>query len=178
MNDEMLSERLRLRRGRPGDLEKFAALNGDGMVMRYISGHAFEPGSAESDATAKRHFTMAKRDDGLGIWLLEWRHKPGFLGWAGLFELPGSDKIEVGYRLSRAAWGQGVATEAARRLIVYGFDEKSLPLICAVTHQENQASKRVLKKAGLNYLGLRRNYNLELTYFELTEADYRAGLTG
>ena len=56
-----------------------------------------------------------------GIWVVEWRDRPGFLGWCGVIPLEDSGLIELGYRYVRAAWGRGVATEAAQAVLDHGF---------------------------------------------------------
>ena len=56
-----------------------------------------------------------------GIWVVEWQDAPGFLGWCGLFPLENSGLIEIGYRYVTSAWGQGIATEAARAVLDPAF---------------------------------------------------------
>ena len=90
-----------------------------------------------------------------GIWAVEWRDAPGFLGWCGLFPLEASGVIEIGYRYLRAAWGQGIATEAARAVLAHGFCELGFDPIVAVTDPDNLASQRVLEKIGLERRGER-----------------------
>ena len=76
-----------------------------------------------------------------------------------------STDIEIGYRLLRNAWGQGFATEGATALAHYGFDDLGLDRIIGVTHPGNQASQRVLMKAGLADVGWGRYYDRRLRLF-------------
>jgi RimJ/RimL family protein N-acetyltransferase len=69
-------------------------------------------------------------------------------------------EIEIAYRLPQASWGRGIASEAAARLLAFGFQERGLERIVAVTHPENQASQRVLKKLGLIYHDTRPAYGV------------------
>ncbi|MBZ0188838.1 MAG: GNAT family N-acetyltransferase [Candidatus Obscuribacterales bacterium] len=55
----------------------------------------------------------------------------------------------IGYVLNRNYWGQGLVTEAARRLLELGFGELSLHRICATCDAENVGSQRVLEKCGM-----------------------------
>jgi ribosomal-protein-alanine N-acetyltransferase len=57
-----------------------------------------------------------------------------FIGFCGLQYLDGTSEIEVGYRLAKRFWGQGLATEAASASLKYGFDELGLDRIVAVVH--------------------------------------------
>ena len=65
---------------------------------------------------------------------------------------------ELGYRLRRAYWGRGLATEGSRALVAYGFDRLGLRRIVAQTMTVNAASRRVMEKAGLAYV---RTFHLE-----------------
>jgi RimJ/RimL family protein N-acetyltransferase len=105
-----------------------------------------------------------------GLWVVEWRDRPSFLGWCGLFPLEDSGLIELGYRYLRTAWGQGVATEAARAVLDYGFGTLGLEVIVAVTHPDNHASQRVLGKLGFRPEGRRFHYGAELAFYELARA--------
>jgi RimJ/RimL family protein N-acetyltransferase len=106
--------------------------------------------------------------------------------WAGLaFLIPmnprhaaaidGGPYIEVGYRLAKAYWGQGYATEAAAALVHYGFGELKLPLITAIAHTDNVASNRVIQKVGLVY---RKTYALDglaISFHSLARDEYHWG---
>ena len=59
-------------------------------------------------------------------------------------------RIKIGYALSRSYWNRGFATEAARRVIEYGFDALRLNRIAAYCRLDNVASARVLEKAGMS----------------------------
>lgn len=60
-----------------------------------------------------------------------------------------ADRVgDLGYVLNAGFWGQGIATEATKRLLAFGFDELSLHRIFATCHPENVGSTRVLEKAG------------------------------
>ena len=84
----------------------------------------------------------------LGIWHASRRDTGAFIGWFSLKYAGKSPDIEIGYRLLHAAWGRGFATEGAQAMADYGFDDLGLHRIIGVTHRGNQASQRVLMKAG------------------------------
>ncbi len=60
------------------------------------------------------------------------------------------EKIELGYAIGVNYWGLGIATEMAKALVNYGFNEAGFSVICAVTHPDNVASQNVLLKAGMH----------------------------
>ena len=63
------------------------------------------------------------------------------------------NEIEILYALERAAWGRGLATEAGRAALAFGFGEVRLARIIAVAHPENRASRAVMEKLGMRYEG-------------------------
>lgn len=65
----------------------------------------------------------------------------------------GYRRAELGYWIGRPYWGQGYATEAVRRLLRYGFEELKLHRVFASVFCGNEASRNVLKKAGLKKEG-------------------------
>lgn len=70
-------------------------------------------------------------------------------------------RAELGYWVARSQWGQGYATEAARRLIRFGFEELKLNRIYATYFTHNPASARVMQKAGMTFEGVRRQHILK-----------------
>lgn len=64
----------------------------------------------------------------------------------------------IGYVLAQAYWGQGIITEAARALLVFGFDELGLHRIYATCRPENLGSQRVLEKIGMTREGHLRQH--------------------
>lgn len=62
----------------------------------------------------------------------------------------------IGYEIDSHYWGQGLATEAARAMVDYGFRELGLHRIWAVTIADNLGSKRVLEKLGMRQEALER----------------------
>jgi RimJ/RimL family protein N-acetyltransferase len=135
--DEWVTERLRMRPFAPDDVEHLVALNADPEVMRYLTGGEALP-----------------RDAIVRDVLPSYIAPRGHIGWFSLRpRVPGpADEAELGYRLIRAAWGRGLATEGASALIAKGFGELGLMRIFAETMAVNVASRRVLEKAGLTYV--------------------------
>lgn len=166
---EMRTARLRLYPPRIEDLEARLAMDRDPEVLRYIS--PVPEDAAEHRELIRRRILGLTRPG--AFWHVEDAARPGFLGWCGLFDLEASGLIEIGYRYVRAAWGRGVATEAARAVLDYGFRVLELDPIVAVAHPDNAASQRVLEKIGLRRAGTAHHYGQAVEFFELARADYR-----
>ena len=68
------------------------------------------------------------------------------------------ETAELGYWLAEPHWGRGIASEAVRVFVQYGFEAMPLQRIFALVHANNAASVRVLEKAGFVFEGrMRRN---------------------
>ena len=150
---ELQGPRVRLRHWRDADLAPFAALNADAEVMRFFAAPLTR---AESDAGAARIRAQIAAL-GFGLWALE---VPGigFAGFVGIgpklpfpLSVPGIDPVshELGWRLARAAWGRGYATEAAALALRHALDALGLPQIVSYTVAANAPSRAVMQRIGL-----------------------------
>ncbi|MBT8264256.1 MAG: GNAT family N-acetyltransferase [Muriicola sp.] len=88
---------------------------------------------------------------GYGRWATILKNGNQFVGWAGLSYLPEFDEIDLGYRFLPEYWGMGLATEASRAILTYGFDKLNLKRIIAIAMKEHTASIRVMEKAGMQF---------------------------
>lgn len=92
-------------------------------------------------------------EEGWGLWALEERASGAFVGFTGLarpsFEAHFTPAVEVGWRLSRGAWGRGLAGEAARRAVAFAFDELELDELVSITVPGNARSRAVMERLGM-----------------------------
>ena len=141
--------RLTLRPWGDQDAPAFAALNANRRVARYLPGPLTPTASAALLARLRAHFAT----HGYGLWAVLVNPDPTPVGFVGLqhatFAAPFTPCVEVGWRLHPAVWGHGVATEAARRALTYGFECAGLAEIVSFTVPANQASRRVMEKLGM-----------------------------
>lgn len=166
MRTRLETARLLLDDWRRDDAEPLAAMNADVEVMRHIGAGARSPELALAEARA---FLAAGQQGPLGRWAIRDKESGEFLGWVALLPLDGGEEVELAYRLTRRAWGRGIASEAAGRLLRHGFEEIGLRRIVAVTGRANTRSQRVLVKLGFRYQGLRRVYGIDdVWYYDLS----------
>ena len=148
-------------------------LDADPRVMRYI-GTGRTSTRDQIDDVMRRLPRVYALYPGLGTWRATRRDTGDFVGWFALKYIPGTVEVEVGYRLRYAAWGKGFATEGARELVRYGFDDLGLHRIVGVTHPDNGASQRVLLKIGMTDIGWGHYYRRPVRVFEtVREAAWR-----
>jgi RimJ/RimL family protein N-acetyltransferase len=147
---ELRTARLLLRSWRGSDLATWHALNTDPEVRRHLPGM---PSREDTDAAAAR-FQAGLDARGWSFWAVEVRGTGEFIGMAGLDPVEEGQPftgVEAGWRLARAAWGHGYATEAARAVVEFGFAELDLPEILAVTVPGNERSRAVMRRLGMTY---------------------------
>ncbi len=172
----METERLILRPRRAADIEDNLAMDMDPAVHRFIWGNA--PPDRESQRRKLHDQVATGWPHPGGIWVVERKDNPGFMGWCSLMPLEDSGFIEIGYRYVPAAWGLGIATEAARRVLDHGFRELAIDPIVAVTLPENLSSQNVLLKIGLKRAGTAYHYGQDVAFFRLDAEDYPGSRPG
>lgn len=154
-NDGMLTlgtPRLILRRWREEDVAPMAAINADPEVMRWI-----RDGSVRDEQQTRRGIRAWESEwesHGFGLFAVEIRSTGELAGFTG-FSVPDFlpevlPAVEVGWRLGRSHWGQGLATEAAAAAVRFGFEERGLERIVSITQVGNNASERIMAKLGMH----------------------------
>lgn len=144
---ELLTPRLRLRAFAAADAEPLRRLMAEPGVLRYF------PSTAPPDLERVQRFLALVADHwnahGYGLWAAERREDGRLLGRCGLFRIPDTGETEVDFLLEKPAWGLGLATEAARAALRFGFETQPLELVVGIVHPDHVASQRVLEKLGL-----------------------------
>jgi RimJ/RimL family protein N-acetyltransferase len=150
---ELETERLRLRQRAEADHVHFATLNADARVMEYSPAPLTRP---ESDAVAERCRSLIE-ERGWGFWAAELKATRQFIGLVGLHipsaELPFSPCVEIGWRLAFQYWGKGLASEAARAALKFGFEALNLPEIVSFTAINNTRSRALMERLGMRESG-------------------------
>ena len=138
-----------MRGWRDDDLDPFAALNADPEVMEFMPRLLNRSECEAIIGRIQAHFDR----NGFGWWAVEVPGKEPLVGFVGIsvpsFEAQFTPCVEVGWRLARAHWGQGYATEAARAAITFGFERAGLDEIVSFTAAINQRSRSVMQRLGM-----------------------------
>ncbi|WP_020539985.1 GNAT family N-acetyltransferase [Nonomuraea coxensis] len=144
MDAPLETARLILRPFTTADADHLVALHNDAEVMRHLNGGKPVPRERIVGETLPRfvrgdfHAAVEKASG-------------DFLGWFHLRPAEGgpADELELGYRLHRAAWGKGYATEGSLALIDRAFGELGARRVFAQTMAVNLRSRRVMEKCGM-----------------------------
>lgn len=144
-SDRLETGRLILRRQNAGDVPVLAPLIGDFEVARNLSRVPFPYSETDAHEFLARADTQRAEgsDFSFGI---ERKSDGAFMGGCGAHRREAG--WEFGYWLGKPYWGQGYATEAARRLVRFAFEDLRLPVLIAGWFYDNPASGRILAKLG------------------------------
>jgi RimJ/RimL family protein N-acetyltransferase len=153
MRGVLETERLVLRRFTDDDVGALVELDSDPAVMHFITGGRATPRSEVEKEILPAFLRHYARWTGWGFFAAEEKESGTFVGWFHLRPSDGDpdDEVELGYRLRRAEWGKGYATEGARALIGHAFG-LGARRVYATTMAAHVASRRVLEKAGLRFV--------------------------
>ena len=144
------TERLILRRFTEADTKLLLYLNTDPEVLKYL--HEIPLKDEAHSLQILKTVILPQYEKNLGRWAIHLKENNEFIGWCGLKYRPELDEIDLGYRLIKAAWGKGYATEAASHTLKYGLEILGLKTITGRAHIENTASIKVLEKIGMDYI--------------------------
>ncbi|HKM91290.1 MAG TPA: GNAT family N-acetyltransferase [Candidatus Acidoferrales bacterium] len=143
------TERLILREWRRSDLQPFSRINADPRVMEFLPAPLSPQQSDRFVDQIERHI----QDYGFGLSAVELRQDHSFIGFIGLavpsFQANFTPCVEVGWRLSADHWGHGLASEGAREILRYAFEDLKLDALVSFTVPANMRSRRVMEKLGM-----------------------------
>jgi ribosomal-protein-alanine N-acetyltransferase len=165
----METDRLFLRKLQDFDIDEIFRMRSDIEIMRYIR----EPQTERTESWNWIKMISAKWEtEKIGFCGVIEKETKSFVGWCGLWQLPETKEIEVGYAISKEHWGKGYATEAAKRCLQYGFEELDLKKIVAVAFPENEPSQNVMKRIGMKYAGIGKFYDKDLVQYKVTREEW------
>ena len=173
------------------DLGALAQMWGEADVMRYLP--SGKPRSVEATQTELNYMLEHWRQYGFGTWALRLKEpsQQEFIGYCELQYLHEEPcgvsaevarqvkEVELGYGLAKPYWGQGIAREAASAALRYGFEVVKLPRIVAAIHEDNIASRRILKglgmteQADMHYYGACPHFAISWEAFQPQDSFYQ-----
>ena len=146
---ELQTPRLHLRQWRGEDRAPYAAMNQDPEVMRYF----LAPQSREASDKAIDTWHAEVAGKGWSNWAVALRDTGEFIGFTGLTvpwrKYAFTPCVEIGWRLARAHWKKGYATEAANAALRVGFEQLGLEEIVSFTAILNRPSRAVMERLGM-----------------------------
>ncbi len=159
--------RLRLRRFTSDDAGELHKLDNDPEVMRWINGGIETPYAVTRDKILPAFVERNASEPAQGYWAAELADVSTFVGWFSIRLQADEPGAVIGYRLKRAVWGRGLATEGGEALLDMGFAQMGRQQVTGSTYEHNVGSRRVMEKLGMH---LARR-------FRLSEETLQAGET-
>jgi ribosomal-protein-alanine N-acetyltransferase len=161
--------RLLLRPFASADLDDYTRhIFADPDVMRYLPKRDLPPRErAERTIAVLNERWVEYR---FGVWAVTDKVTGELLGHCGLGPVPEAGEIEVLYALGQTYWGRGLATEAARASVRFGFEHANLTRLIALAVPENIGSRRVMEHLGFVYEQDVHYFGLDLAYYSLSRA--------
>jgi RimJ/RimL family protein N-acetyltransferase len=160
------TERLVLRGPMDADLDSWVAyIWSDDEVMRYMPRSTDAPEVRAQGTLA--FFTRIREQRQVGAWMVTRKADGQFMGHCMLAHREAFGEPELGYALGKAFWGQGYATETARAVARYGFEQTNHDRMFAVVFPENEPSWHILQRLGFGYEKEVTHYSILLAYYAL-----------
>ncbi|MFC1581777.1 GNAT family N-acetyltransferase [Candidatus Neomarinimicrobiota bacterium] len=163
------TNRLILRALTLDDIKPLHGILGDGDILQYFPNP--DAPSPEKVKTFIKNQLSHWSKYGYGWWAVEPINWHEIIGWCGLRYLEDTDETEVAYLLGRSYWRQGLATEAARASLKFGFSKSKLDQIIALVHPENVASQKVLTKLGMHFIERCQYFDMNCLKYRINKTD-------
>ena len=154
------TERLSLRAPTPSDADAIAAQIGDFEVSKMLSRVPHPYSLTDAQEWISRVHPTGWGTAGCPFVVLSGTTLVGVVGLDRMREIEGGKISQLGYWFGRAHWRKGYATEAARAVVKYAFDDLGLAGLNSGHFKENCRSGQVLTKLGFRYAGERPIYCL------------------
>ena len=153
-HDELETERLKLRMWRERDIDAYADMCADPVVMRYLgAGKTLTRHEAwRSMAFFIGHWQLR----GYSHWAVEEKATGAMIGRIGFLNPEGWPAFEIGWTLARHAWGKGYATEGAKAALQYAFGSLDQRHVISLIHPDNTPSMKVAERIGETFEGKTR----------------------
>ncbi|WP_353162237.1 GNAT family N-acetyltransferase [Myroides odoratus] len=145
------TERLLIRPLLSTDVEGMFDLDSNPEVHQYLGNHPVQ--SKEEIVEVLAFIQQQYVDNGIGRWAIIDRATQDFIGWTGFKYVTEETNghlhyYDLGYRLRQKYWGKGLATEAARACLAYGFNQLDFQEVFAMADCANDGSNAILTKLG------------------------------
>ncbi len=108
-----------------------------------------------------------------GWWAVDLPGANTMIGWCGLQYLLETEETEVAYLLEPEYWGRGLGTEAARASLRYGFINLGIKKIVAIVHPDNLASRRVIKKLGMEFVDRASYFGMDCFRYDMDAVSFK-----
>jgi RimJ/RimL family protein N-acetyltransferase len=152
------SARLRYRLMGSMDADLLFELDQDPEVMRFLNDGQPTPREDIDNLFMPRILAFTNPARGHGLWEVALANTGEYLGWILVrdygfgTDYHAHDNVELGWRLKRHCWGQGIASEAARAVLECLKPDPAVRRFCAIADPDNLGSIGVMKNLGMQFV--------------------------
>lgn len=169
------TERLIIRELLPEDATSMFKMDSDPEVHRYLGNDPVK--DIEQIRNVISFIRQQYVDNGIGRWAVIEKNSGEFIGWTGLKLMRETvnnhtNYYDFGYRFVKSSWGKGYATETAIPCLKYGFEVLQADAIYAMAEESNTASRRVLQKAGLQFIEMFDYEDTQHAWYKITRDEF------
>lgn len=169
------TKRLIIREILPTDVDDMFELHADPEVHTYLGNKTVA--NKEQVVEIINFVRQQYLDHGVGRWAIITKETNEFVGWTGLeFVTNETNKhknyYDLGYRLIKRFWGQGIATESAYASLDYAFNKLNATEVYGMADCGNDDSNKILKKVGLNFIETFDLDGVEHNWYKVSKAEY------
>ncbi|MBQ4915871.1 GNAT family N-acetyltransferase [Maribacter sp. MMG018] len=147
------SERLGFRNWIKNDLTPFAKINADPEVMAHFPKPLTKEETSKLIDRLQQHYLK----NGYTYFAAEILNTGELIGFIGClyqdYKTDFTPAVDIGWRLKKSSWGNGYATEGAKKCLEFAFNDLSIDKVIAVCTLQNSASENVMKKIGMQKVG-------------------------
>lgn len=166
------TDRLFLRLFEDEDLEATYKLFSDAEVQKYLSPKNRR--TREQLKTSLKKFAAHWRERGFGLLCVTKKESNEMIGYCGFQHFDETKDVEIIFAIRKEDWGKGLATEAAKGCIKYGFEVLNFNKIYAATDTHNVASRFVIEKLRMRYDESSVHYEMKLAVFSVTREEFQS----
>lgn len=145
------TKRLIIRNWLDADQQPFCTMNQDNDVMYFFP--KLLSNKESLDFIEKNKISITQNN--FGFFALELKETHEFIGFCGLqipsFQANFTPCTEIGWRLAKKFWSQGLASEAAQEILHYAFRDLALKTVVSFTTKQNEKSIKVMEKIGMQH---------------------------
>jgi len=172
---EIETERLYLRPVAEEDLDSLHHLWTEPGVRQYLWDDEVIP--KERTRSIIETSLASFEDNAFGLWAVFLRSERAMIGFCGFWHFHEPPRLELLYGITASRWRQGFASEVARAMIRYGFEELSFERIEASTDAANLVSTSVMKAVGMSFLKRELTNGLETIYYSISREEFQGIFT-
>ncbi|MDG5472516.1 GNAT family protein [Jeotgalibacillus sp. ET6] len=170
--------KLRLRKVTNDDAHDLFVYLSDEKVVQHMG---LPPAEEVQDALDEIKWYQSIFEEGTGIrWGITLENDGRVIGSCGFLNISSShSRAEIGFEVSREYWGEGVAGEALKAVLAYGFHQRGFERIQALIEPANISSQKLVEKHGFKREGLLRHYEYtcgkfdDLYMYSLLSGEYK-----